>query len=190
MTERQFGLERGKVFPASEARALLNPLRHLTQPPGRLARRLAPAPDARVLDLGCGPGYFTTALAGAAPRGTVVGCDLQVGMLQQARARTDARPTGTARYARVDATSLPFRAGAFDAACCVTVLGEVPDRAACIAELSRVLRPGARLAIAEIRLDDDFLDAAEVQRLTEAAGFETVRRHGIRLNYTLVVERP
>jgi len=54
-----FGLERGKVFPAAHARSLLNPLRKLVQSPERTVAAIRIGPADRVLELGCGPGYFT-----------------------------------------------------------------------------------------------------------------------------------
>src|SRR5207302_9821843 len=87
----EFGMERGQVFPASEARSLLNPLRRLVQSPRRTVAALQLPPAATVLELGPGPGFFTPELADAVPRGSVVLVDLQLGMVAAARQRL-ARP--------------------------------------------------------------------------------------------------
>ena len=63
------------------------------------------------------------------------------------------------RFVRADAQTLPFRARAFDAAVSQEGLLHVPDKDAVLAEVARVLRPGARLAfsdwVARSRLADN-----------------------------------
>jgi SAM-dependent methyltransferase len=82
----------------------------------------------------------------------VIGVDLAPAMLVKAKARIGARVTVA------DAMRLPVHASSFDAAVAVWVLHVVGDRAATLAEIHRVLRPGAKLAVvpadAEIGGDD------------------------------------
>jgi SAM-dependent methyltransferase len=79
---KQFGLGRGMVFPAKRARSLLNPLRRLIQSPTRTVQRMALVRTDRVLEIGCGPGYFSRAIALAVPEGSLVLFDLQEAMLE------------------------------------------------------------------------------------------------------------
>ena len=53
-----FGLGRGKVFPAKAAGSLLNPLRRLIQSPSRMTARMAVQRTDKVLEIGPRPGYF------------------------------------------------------------------------------------------------------------------------------------
>jgi SAM-dependent methyltransferase len=87
----EFGRKGGKVFPATHTRSLVNPLRRLVQSPRRTVAVMALSPKARVLELGCGPGFFSPFVAEAVPRGIVVLADLQFDMLALARERLCAR---------------------------------------------------------------------------------------------------
>jgi len=85
-----FGMRRGKVYPAAQARSLLNPLRRLVQSPRRTVVAMALSPGAKVLELGCGPGCFSPFIAQAVPRGIVVLADVQFDMIILARERLSA----------------------------------------------------------------------------------------------------
>lgn len=184
--QRRFGLERGAVYPASEARALLNPLRHLVHPPGRLVRRLGLAAEAHVLEVGPGPGWFSRSLAAAVPRGRLHLLDLQPRMLELAVVRA-ASPVVETTVG--DACELPFNACTFDAAVVSAVLGETPDPSLALAELARVLRSGGRIAVLETRTDTDYIDVPRLLELADAAGLRLRRRHGRVLGYTAILTR-
>ena len=176
---RRFGLGKGNVYPATAARALVNPVRHLLHPPRRLVRRMRLAPSDRVLELGCGPGWFSPALVSGA--GRVHLADLQADMLRIAKARA---PSATATV--VDAMALPFLDRSFDAVLVAAVLGEIPDPGRALREVRRVLRPGGCLTVLETRTDPDFTSFARLCELAEAAGLEATRRHGRVAGYTAV----
>jgi ubiquinone/menaquinone biosynthesis C-methylase UbiE len=74
-----------------------------------------------VLEIGCGPGYFSRAIAAAVPEGSLVLFDLQLAMLELARQRLPA--FANIHFAQGDASSLPFPDASFDAALLVLVLG-------------------------------------------------------------------
>lgn len=109
-----------------------------------------------VLDLGCGGGRhaFEAYRRGA----RVIAADLDPGelppvsdMFAAMRAEGEAGPgrAGSAGAGAVaaDATRLPFPGGAFDAVIAAEILEHVPDDAAALAEIARVLRPGGTLAV-------------------------------------------
>ena len=178
----EFGVGRGKVFPASKARSLLNPARRLMQSPGRVVDALGVAADAKVLEIGCGPGYFSPTLASAVPQGHAVMADLQHEMLHLARERLQTHEN--ARFVQLDATRLPFRSATFDAVLVVLMLGEVPDRERCLAECRRVLRPDGGALFAESRRDGDFIRRAELRAFVEPHGFELDEFRGWSWEYT------
>lgn len=179
---RQFGLGRGKVFPAANAKSLLNPLRKLIQPPAAVVRRLELSPSGRILEIGPGPGYFSGSLAAVVPQGTLVLLDLQIAMLEMANERLG--PTANTVLTNADALALPFHDRSFDAVVVVLVLGEVPDRRRCVGEVARVLKPEGTALFAETRRDGDFIRLADLRALVEPEGLDFVDRRGIALEYT------
>jgi len=182
--------EAGTPMPHTHASHLLNPLRGLLLSPGGLVRRLDLKPDFTVLELGPGPGYFSPAVARALPRGKLVLVDVQQEMLDMARKRLDGHGVANVEYRRADAGSLPAESGSFDVVFLVAVLGEVPDRSACLRELHRVLRPDGLLSVTEFRLGDpDSIPLRELESCVEAAGFRRSSRHGRLLHYTLGFRR-
>lgn len=98
----------------------------------------------RVLDVGCGPGNFTRALAGAVRDGQVVGLDASQTMLE--RAVLEGVPANVA-YVRGDASALPFADESFDAVNCFAALYLIADPMRALDEIARVLAPGGRVAV-------------------------------------------
>ncbi len=89
-----------------------------------------------ILDIGCGGGLLTNYLAQR--RHLVQGIDLSLSSLKIAEARDATR---SVRYARADASHLPFSNGSFDVVCAMDLLEHVENPQQVIAEASRVLKP-------------------------------------------------
>jgi 2-polyprenyl-3-methyl-5-hydroxy-6-metoxy-1,4-benzoquinol methylase len=97
-----------------------------------------------VLDLGCGEGFFTRALAQRG--GRVVGLELSSKMLANAHVEEARQPLGI-RYQNGSATELEaqFAPGTFDLVASCMAIQDMSDPAACIAGCAHVLRPDGRL---------------------------------------------
>lgn len=105
-------------------------------------------PGDRALDLACGTGSVTRALAQrVGPSGRVLGVDFSAEMLNAAKTR----PLPNVAYQLGDATRLEeIEAGTFDAATIAYGARNIPDLDALFAQMTRVVRPGGVVACMEI----------------------------------------
>ena len=153
----------------------------------RLLAVLEPAEGERVLEVGPGTGHYTLPVARRVAR--LDAFDLQPEMLREVSRRADAAGIGTIVGRQGDARSLPYEDATFDAVFMVTVLGEVPDRAAALREVRRVLRPGGRAVFGEIVVDPHVVMSGALRRECEDAGLRWVERRGSALAFFARVER-
>ena len=105
----------------------------------------------RVLDVGCGTGGDTAAVArSVGGTGRAAGIDYDEALIREARtadARTGSSPHPWLLVA--DAAAIPYRAAAFDGCYCERVLQHVFCPAAVVREIVRVTRPGGAIVIAD-----------------------------------------
>jgi arsenite methyltransferase len=110
---------------------------------------LGAQPGERILDIGCGPGFYVAELLDqVGAQGAVVGVDASTQMLGVAARRCEGRPN--VAFHEGDAASLPVADESFDAALCVQVLEYVTKPAVALAEMHRVLKPGGRLVVWDV----------------------------------------
>jgi ubiquinone/menaquinone biosynthesis C-methylase UbiE len=110
---------------------------------------LGAAPGERILDVGCGPGFYCAELAEeVGPSGSVVGVDASPPMLELAARRCLGQEGVELRSG--EAVSLPVDDASFDAALCVQVLEYVADPTVALAEMHRALRPGGRVVVWDV----------------------------------------
>ena len=109
----------------------------------------------RILDVGSGAGQIAKHLIKYADPAADITCfDLSHEMLRRARNRLKSdRP----RFVGADLTRLPFADGAFDCVTCGYVLEHLPEPRVGLAELSRVMLPGARMLL--LTTEDNFAGA-------------------------------
>ncbi len=114
----------------------------------KVVRATGLRPGDRALDLACGTGSLTRALANTVgPKGSVLGIDFSAQMLRAA----EARPAANVEYRLGDATDLAgVPPASFDAATIAYGARNIPDLDGLFAEMARVLKPGGRAVCLEI----------------------------------------
>lgn len=124
----------------------------------RLARELKPNAEATALDVCCGTGDMAFALLKHSPVRRVVGVDYSERMIQIAQEKWMLRAARRwmagkeLRLSVEDATALRCEDGAFESVTVAFGLRNIPDRAAALRQMARVLKPGGRVGICEFSL--------------------------------------
>lgn len=173
------------VFPYQMAFTLLIPVRNIFLSPKKLIQRLELEAGQTVLEVGPGPGYFSTKVAKALTGGRLVLADIQQEMLDYAKRRIDRRGLKNVSYYLCNGHNLEFPNDYFDRIYMVTVIGEIENREAYIREFERIMKPGGILSITELAGDPDKLSTEDVKHLMQNSGFEFYKFHGKERNYTL-----
>jgi ubiquinone/menaquinone biosynthesis C-methylase UbiE len=168
-----------------------------------LAALSGAGPAERALDVACGPGLLTLALAARCR--AAVGIDATGEMLALAREEAARRGAANAAFCSGDAERLPFPSASFGVVACRAAFHHFPRPAAVLSEMARCLAPGGRALIADMvatgdperdrardrveRLCDPThartLPAAELEALLADAGLELVERRTSKLHYDL-----
>lgn len=169
-----------EVFPAERARHLDTRFRWFLYRPDRLAARYV-KPGDRVLDFGCGPGFFTREFAKRVGEGGhVVAVDLQDEMLRILKSTVESEgliSRVTIHRCRPDAIALPDELeGTFDAAFAIFVVHEVPDPRRLFYEISSLLKPGGVFFLSEPPVVVSGREFEDELRYAEEAGFRVAER--------------
>lgn len=109
------------------------------------------APDADVLDCGCGPGTITAGLVQHAPQGRIVGVDIEAAQIDKAREMASSLDLPNLTFETGDLFALPFEDSSFDVIYSNGVLSHLKDPITPLREMRRVLRRGG---VAGVRLLD------------------------------------
>ena len=129
-----------------------------------LVDALALRPDSVVLDVPCGQGNFSSALARAVPKGVVICVDLSSAMLELSAARFRRDGIDNVVLIRASALDLPLASNSIDAVSNCGGLHLYPDVPRAIREMRRVLTQSGHVAGLTLRKHD-----ALASRLTESA---------------------
>lgn len=132
----------------------------------------------RLLDVACGPGMVACAAARRARH--VSGIDLTPAMIEQARQLQAKLGLQNLDWRVGEATALPFEDDAFDAVTTRYSAHHLPDPDVAFAELRRVARPGARVAIADMVLPPREAAAYDrMERLRDPSHVRTLSREAL-----------
>lgn len=180
--------DRNSVCPVERAGALTIGLRRWLQSPEKILSRYI-REGMTVLDVGCGPGYFTVPMARMVGKtGRVIAVDLQDAMLQ----KLDAGLQGTGLEERVlpvkcEADDLNAPAG-IDFALAFWMVHEVPDKVRFFRQLKAVLNQNAQVLLAEPKMFH--VSHEEFQATTaiaEQAGFQVAPGPRVRFSWSAIL---
>ena len=150
LTKQEFARQADRFATASAVTG-----EDLTQ---RIVDALGTDAEGTVLDVACGPGIVSAALARRAR--AVVALDITPAMLAQAQTRCAAAGLRNVTFREGSATALPFVDAAFDAVVTRLSLHHFPEPAQALAEIARVLRPGGACVVADIVSSEDAEESA------------------------------
>ena len=129
-------------------------------------------PATRAIDIGSGTGLLGIALAPHV--GEVVLADPSAGMLEVANEKLSADGPANVRAVRFDLVADPPPGDPFDLVVSLLVLHHLEDTAAALAAIARLLKPGGRLALADLDTEDGTFHSADAEGIHHL-GFDRVR---------------
>ncbi len=152
--------------------------------PQHLKRILKPRSGEQILEVGPGVGVHSLPIAAALlPSGVLDVLDIQHEMLDDLKRRAVKAGITNIVATQGNAQALPYPRQTFDAAYMIGTLGEIPDAAAALREVRRVLRPTGRLVIGEVVLDPDYVSLPALEEKAKEAGLVLERTTGPRFSY-------
>ncbi len=162
-----------RPFPAVLAPLLEQPARLRYLDPEQLLDLCGIAPDMTVLEVGCGTGVATAALARKMTGdGRVIAWDIQASLLRRAQARVAA--TGCADkvvFQLAEPNTAPLAMHTADLILLGSVLGEVPEMHRFLTRLFEIAKPRSRVVVYEEVLHPGFVSSGMARRHLHAAGF-------------------
>jgi ubiquinone/menaquinone biosynthesis C-methylase UbiE len=122
-------------------------LRFFPESAGHLAALLELKGSEQVLDVACGTGHATLALAARVPQGRVIGVDFSPGMLDQARKKAASLNIRNVEFFERDMQNLGFTSRSFDIAVCSFGIFFAEDMDSTLGHIAAVVKPGGQIAI-------------------------------------------
>jgi ubiquinone/menaquinone biosynthesis C-methylase UbiE len=160
-------------------------------------------PDSRVLDVACGPGFVAMAFASRCR--SVLGIDATDRLVARARAEAARRGISNVSFTIGNVERMPFGPGEFDLATCRFAFHHFAHPREVLAEMTRVLKPGARMVIVDQTTSEDpakseyhnrlerlcdpsharAIPASEWERMIAEMGLEVSYRGGLDISFDL-----
>jgi len=177
---------KNRVCPVESAGHLDTSLRRLFQNPRRILKQYI-RPGMTILDLGCGPGFFTTAMADMLNgSGKVIAADLQRGMLDKLRARIAGTPLEQKIELHLCHPDMIGVTSHVDFILAFYVVHEIEDHLKLFSELRSIINKGGILFIAEPGFHVSRKEFATMVVTLENCGFKIISRQGILISRSAV----
>ena len=179
--------DRPYVCPAELSGTLDNVLRRLVHKPEKI---LAPyiKEGMTVLDLGCGPGYFTAELASLVGKsGKIIAADIQQKMLDKMTrkiSRTDLGKRVEAHLCQADTIGITKKV---DFVLAFWMVHEVPDQRQTFDELKLLLNPGGKILIIEPKIHVTRGSFSKMISMLESAGFKITEKPKISISRAVLL---
>lgn len=180
---------RKRVCPVERARSLDNRIRRWFQNPQKI---LAPhvKEGMTVLDLGCGPGFFTIDLARlAGASGRVIAADLQEGMLDRLRMKIQGTELQDRIYLHKCEANQIGLSEKVDFVLAFYMLHEVPDQEGFFSEAAEILKNKGRVFVIEPPFHVSKSAFEETVRRSQNAGFVQIERPKVFLSKTAMLRK-
>jgi ubiquinone/menaquinone biosynthesis C-methylase UbiE len=165
-----------RVCPAELSGSLDNSLRRLLQNPREILKPFIKE-GMTILDLGCGPGYFSVEIAKMLNgSGKVIAADLQEGMLKKVKNKikgTDLEQRIELHKCEENTTGITEKV---DFILCFYMIHEVPDQNNLFRELKSILKPSGKLYIIEPKFHVSKKSFTEMVNKSDNIGFEIIER--------------
>ena len=165
-----------RVCPAELSGSLDNSLRRLLQNPREILKPFIKE-GMTILDLGCGPGYFSVEIAKLLNgSGKVIAADLQEGMLNKVKNKikgTDLEQRIELHKCEENTTGITEKV---DFILCFYMIHEVPDQNNLFTELKSILKPSGKLYIIEPKFHVSKRSFNEMVTKFDSIGFEIIDR--------------
>jgi len=178
-----------RVCPVEHAGSLDNIVRRWLQSPRKILEPFI-TEGMTVLDLGCGPGFFTIDLARlVGPSGQVIAADLQPGMLAKVREKirgTELEVRITLHQCREKMIGLSDHV---DFILAYYMVHEIPEKFSLFSELVKIIKPEGRMLLVEPPFHVSRSDFEKTLETARRAGFVTAKGPVIFLSKTSVLQR-
>jgi len=163
-----------------------NPLRKLFHDPLEILGKFV-RPGQIAVDIGCGLGYFSIALARiVGPDGKVIALDVQSQMIQRARRRAERQGLANRIDFRICTPNRLDVTGPVDFVLAFWVIHELIDPQGLLLEIRSFLKPGGQLLIAEPKGHVPAARFTETVKLARLAGYKTSEGPPVRFSRTVV----
>jgi ubiquinone/menaquinone biosynthesis C-methylase UbiE len=164
---------RPQAIPYGWSWLLENPLRKSYRNPEHTAGQCGIKPSDTVLEIGCGSGLFTRALATRCAR--LIAQDLEPRYLDEVRSKTT--DLKHIEFLACDARNLGLQNVA-DVIVLISVLPEIPEPVKALEACARALKPGGHIIISQELFEPEYVTSAQTDAWAQMAGLQAVSREG------------